>query len=97
MLVSPRKCHTHQGNASKGQLELVWSVIPWVYHARAFLAGCMELEWVLGGLCVGMVAVARVSHGVELTETALGNHLKCLYCATIHAVIGRRVGKKWHF
>ena len=55
MLVSPRKCHTHQGNASKGQLELVWSVIPWVYHARAFLAGCMELEWVLGGLCVGMV------------------------------------------
>ena len=97
LLVSPRKCHTHQGNALMGQVEPVWSMIPWVYHARAFLAGCMELKWVLGALSGGVAAIVRVSHGVEQTETALGNYLKCLYCVTIHAVMGRSVGKKWPF
>ena len=83
MLVSPRKYPTHQGNALMGQLEPVWLVIPWLYRARALLAGWMKLDWVLGGLS------ARVSHGVEQTETALGNHLKCRCCVTIHAIMGK--------
>ena len=48
----------------------------------------------LGALSGGVAAIVRVSHGVEQTETALGNYLKCLYCVTIHAVMGRSVGKK---